>query len=319
MSVYFHICEIFYSDKAETANLRLVEFNNLKAALFVVIAMSMITTNDAIVKHITQVFNVGQIMFLRGALICIIFASVMMLRKQPVFNRRTLHRWNLLRALFELGATLAFLTGLSMLPIAVASTLGFASPIFLALLAATILKENVSLDRWIVILVGFGGVMLITNPFSETASWAVIFPIICAFFVALRDIAIRYVPDEIPSSQVAFTNAWIVMLGGGIYSIYQGWGDANLQWYLWFIGLGGVLYCGYLFLIIGSRIGELSFIGPFKYVSILIALIYGYLIWGDEPTLAMLAGASLIVISGIILVSTEKQRNRSKVLTSETQ
>ena len=296
-----------------------MEFNNLKAALFVVIAMSMITTNDAIVKHITQVFNVGQIMFLRGALICIIFACVMRLRSQPVFNRRSLHRWNLLRALFELCATLAFMTGLSLLPIAVASTLGFASPIFLALLAATILKENVSLDRWIVILVGFGGVMLITNPFSETASWAVIFPIICAFFVALRDIAIRYVPAEIPSSQVAFTNAWIVMLGGGIYSIYQGWGEADLQWYLWFIGLGGALYCGYLFLIIGSRLGELSFIGPFKYVSILIAITYGYLIWGDQPTLAMLAGASIIVISGIILVSTEKRRNRSAVLTTETQ
>ncbi len=281
--------------------------------------MSMITTNDAIVKHITQVFNVGQIMFLRGALICIIFAVVMRMRRQPVFNRQTLHRWNLLRALFELCATLAFMTGLSLLPIAVASTLGFASPIFLALLAAVILKETVGLDRWIVILAGFGGVLLITNPFSEAASWAVIFPIICAFFVALRDIAIRYVPAEIPSSQVAFTNAWIVMLGGGIYSIYQGWGEADLQWYLWFIGLGGALYCGYLFLIIGSRLGELSFIGPFKYVSILIAIIYGYLIWGDEPTLAMLAGASIIVISGIILVSTEKRRNRSAVLTSETQ
>ncbi len=281
--------------------------------------MSMITTNDAIVKHITQVFTVGQIMFLRGALICIIFASVMRLRRQPVFNRQTLHRWNLLRALFELGATLAFLTGLSMLPIAVASTLGFSSPIFLALLAAIILKENVGLDRWIVILVGFGGVMLISNPFSETASWAVIFPIICAFFVALRDIAIRYVPDEIPSSQVAFTNAWIVTLGGGIYSLYQGWGEAELQWYLWFFGLGGVLYCGYLFLIIGSRLGELSFISPFKYVSILIALIYGYLIWGDEPTLAMLAGASIIVVSGVMLVSSEKRRNRSTVLTSEIQ
>ena len=102
--------------------------------------MSMITTNDAIVKHITQVFNVGQIMFLRGALICIIFAVVMRMRRQPVFNRQTLHRWNLLRALFELCATLAFMTGLSLLPIAVASTLGFASPIFLALLAAVILK-----------------------------------------------------------------------------------------------------------------------------------------------------------------------------------
>ena len=296
----------------------ILEFNNLKAALFVVIAMSMITTNDAIVKHITQVFNVGQIMFLRGAIICIIFALVMKFRRQPVFNRQTLHRWNLLRALFELCATLAFLTGLSMLPIAVASTLGFASPIFLALLAALLLRENVGLDRWLVILVGFGGVILITNPLAESASWAVIFPIVCAFFVALRDIAIRFVPHDIPSSQVAFTNAWIVMLGGGIYSLYQGWGQADPLWYLWFFGLGAALYCGYLFLIIGSRLGELSFISPFKYISIIIAMIYGYLIWGDQPTLEMLAGATIIVVSGIILVSTEKRRNRVASLLPDT-
>jgi len=57
-----------------------VEFNNLKAASFVVIAMSMITTNDAIVKHLTQVFNVGQIMFLRGAVICVIvFSGIILL------------------------------------------------------------------------------------------------------------------------------------------------------------------------------------------------------------------------------------------------
>ena len=278
--------------------------------------MTMITTNDAIVKHITQVFNVGQIMFLRGALVCFIFGGIMLWRRQPVFNRQTLHRWNLLRALFELGATLSFLTGLSLLPIAVASTLGFASPIFLALLAAVLLKENVGLDRWFVILIGFGGVMLITNPFAESASWAVIFPIVCAFFVALRDIAIRYVPQQIPSSQVAFTNAWIVMLGGGLYSLYQGWGEADPIWYLWFFGLAGALYCGYLFLIIGSRLGELSFISPFKYISIIIAIIYGYLIWGDKPSISMLGGALVIVISGIILVSTEKRRNRAASLAS---
>jgi drug/metabolite transporter (DMT)-like permease len=291
-----------------------VEFNNLKAALFVVIAMSMITTNDAIIKHITEVFNVGQIMFLRGALICVIFACVMRLRGQPVFQRRSLHRWSLFRALFELCATLFFLTGLSLLPIAVASTLGFSSPIFLALLAAIVLKEKVGLDRWLIILIGFGGVLLITNPFAAGASWAVIFPIVCAFFVALRDIAIRYVPNDLPSTQVAFTNAWVVMIGGGLYSIYQGWGEADLQWYLWFIGLGIAIYGGYLFLIIGSRLGELSFIGPFKYVSILLALLYGYLIWDETPTLTMLAGAAIIVISGIILLSSEKRRARKTAL-----
>jgi len=292
-----------------------MESNNLKAAMFVVIAMTMITTNDAIVKHITEVFNVGQIMFLRGALICVIFASFMRLRGQPIFQRRSLHRWNLLRALFELGATLFFLTGLSMLPIAVASTLGFSSPIFLALLAGLVLREKVGFDRWIVILVGFGGVLLITNPFATETSWAVIFPIICAFFVALRDLAIRFVPNELPSSQVAFTNAWVVMLGGGLYSLYQGWGDAELHWYLWFLGLGVALYTGYLCLIIGSRLGELSFISPFKYISIIIAIVYGYLIWGEKPTLNMIAGALIIVISGIVLLSTEKRRVRNAALT----
>ena len=277
----------------------------------------MITTNDAIVKHLTEVFTIGQIMFLRGAVICVIFTLFMSLRKQTVFNRRTLHRWNLLRGVLELCATLSFLTGLSLLPIAVASTLGFSSPIFLALLAALVLKEKVGFDRWVVILVGFGGVMLISNPFSDSTSWAVIFPIICAFFVALRDIAIRYVPSDIPSSQVAFTNAWIVMIGGGIYSMFQGWGTAELHWYFWILALGAVMYGGYLFFIMGSRLGELSFIGPFKYVSILIALIYGYVIWGDQPSLMMIAGALVIVFSGIILLSTEKRRARTQIWTSD--
>ena len=291
-----------------------MEFNNLKAALFVVVAMSMITTNDAIVKHITEVFNVGQIMFLRGALICLIFACVIKFRGQDIIQRRSFHRWNLLRAGFELCATLLFMTGLSLLPIAVASTLGFSSPIFLALLAGLVLNERVGLERWLVILVGFGGVLLITNPFSAQASWAVVFPICCAFFVALRDLAIRFVPVDLPSSQVAFTNAWVVMLGGGLYSLYQGWGDADPEWYLWFIGLGAALYTGYYCLIIGSRLGELSFIGPFKYVSIILALVYGYLIWDDEPSLSMLAGAGIIVISGILLLSSEKRRARAAAL-----
>ena len=152
--------------------------------------------------------------------------------------------------------------------------------------------------------------LLITNPFAESASWAVVFPLVCAVFVAFRDIAIRYVPDNIPSSQVAFTNAWIVMLGGGVYSYFQGWGNADAAWYLWFFVLAGVLYCGYLFFIMGSRIGELSFIGPFRYVSIIIAIGYGYLIWGDQPTLTMLAGGTIVVLSGIMLVSTERRRKR---------
>ena len=92
-----------------------MEFNNIRAALLVMIAMAAITTNDAIVKHISQVFGIGQIMFIRGLLTCAVFAIVLSYRGQPVFNRRALHRWNLIRGLLELLATLFFLTGLSLL------------------------------------------------------------------------------------------------------------------------------------------------------------------------------------------------------------
>ena len=145
-------------------------------------------------------------------------------------------------------------------------------------------------------------------PTLISVALVVVLPLVASVFVALRDLAIRYVPAEIPSSQLAFTSAWMVMLGGGLLSLAQGWGNPDASWYLWFFALAGALYCGYLFLIIGARLGELSFIGPFKYVSVLIAIGYGYLLWGDRPTPAMLAGAAIIVGSGIVLVVTERRR-----------
>ena len=293
-----------------------MEFNNFKAALFIIVAMAMITTNDAIVKHISQVFGIGQIMFIRGLLACAILAAVLRFRKQPVFDRNSLHRWNLIRGLLELLATLFFLTGLSLLPIATASTLGFSSPIFLALMASLIISERVGPVRWLVILAGFGGVLLITNPFQDSANWAVIFPLVCAVFVALRDLVIRFVPADIPSLQVAFTNAWIVTIGGGVYSLFQGWGYPGLDWYYWFGGLALAIYGGYIFNIMGTRLGELSFVGPFKYTAIILAFVYGYLIWGDEPTPMMLAGAGVIIASGIYLITHEKRRTRAETTTS---
>ena len=272
------------------------------------VAMVMITANDAVVKHLTQVFAIGQIMFIRGLLVCLIFAAFLLASGKPVLSRRAFHRWNIIRGLLELGATFAFLTGLSMLPLATASTLGFSSPIFLALLVSIFLNEKVTLLRWLVIFAGFAGVLMITNPFAEEINWAVIFPIVCAILVALRDLTIRYVPNDIPSMQVAFTNAWIVMLGGGVLSLFQGWSSVDTGWYIWFPILGVAMFCGYIFYIVGTRMGELSFIGPFKYTSVVLAIFIGYLIWDEKPTTLMLAGAAVIILSGIILLAGEKRK-----------
>ena len=143
--------------------------DNIRAAVLIMLAMSMITTNDAIVKHLTQAFGVGQIMFIRGMLVCAIFSVVLTATKIPIFSRHAFHRWNMVRALLELFATLAFLSGLSMLSLAVASTLAFSSPILLAVLGAVFLRERVGWLRWSMIFTGFAGVLMIANPFADNA------------------------------------------------------------------------------------------------------------------------------------------------------
>lgn len=270
--------------------------------------MTLITTNDAIIKHLTQVFGIGQIMFLRGMLICILFAAIMRFRQLPIISGQSFNKWNITRALLELAATFTFLTGLSLLPIATASTLGFSSPIFLAILATVLLGERVDALRWLVIIAGFCGVLIITNPFQDEINWAVVLPVTCAFFVALRDMVIRYVPDTIPSMQVAFTNAWVVTIGGGLVSMFQGWGQADWTWYLWFVGLSCAIFGGYYFYIEGSRLGELSFIGPFKYVSVLLAILFGYLFWNEIPGWPVLIGAAVIIFSGVLLLTGENRK-----------
>ena len=275
----------------------------------IVAGMAMVTSNDAMVKHLTQVFGIGQIMFMRGVLVCAIFATYLFAKNKPVFSRRVFHRWNIVRALLELGATLMFLTGLSMLPLATASTLAFSSPIFLAILAALVLRERVGWLRWLMVLIGFVGVLMITNPFSSEASWAVIFPLVAAVFVALRDLAVRYVPSDLPSVQVAFTNAWVVMLGGAGLVFFQDWRwTEDISWYLWLIGPAAAMFCGYILYVVGTRLGELSFVAPFKYSSILLAIAIGYVVWGDVPSVMMLCGAAVIIVSGIVLLTSEKKR-----------
>ena len=247
-------------------------------------------------------------MVIRGLLICLLFGCVLKFQRKPVFTRMAVQRWSLIRAFLELLATLTFLTGLSLLPLATNVTLAFASPMILAVLAAIILSERVSSVRWMVIGCGFIGVMLITEPFQATMNWAVLLPLACAFFVALRDIATRYIPAKIPSLQLAFTNAWVVMLGGGCLSIFQGWETIPPEWYFWFIGLAIAMSVGYTCYIMGTRTGDLSFIAPFKYSSIILAIIIGYLVWGDVPNLSMIIGSSIIIVSGIFLLGHEKRK-----------
>jgi drug/metabolite transporter (DMT)-like permease len=238
----------------------------------------------------------------------LIFSAIIKATGRPLLPAAILERWSLTRGAFEAAATLAFVSGLALLPLAIATTLVFTSPILLTLLAALILKENVGWRRWLAVVVGFSGVAMITRPGAEGWSWEVILPLTAAVMVAGRDIATRYIAASLSSLYVALLTAAMVAMSGLLVSAFD-WQPLAITSLIWLLLSAAMLSGAYFCYISAIRLGELSFVAPFSYVSVLASIILGRLIWGDLLSWHTLAGVALIISSGLFIFYREQQQS----------
>ncbi|NRA19570.1 MAG: DMT family transporter [Oceanospirillaceae bacterium] len=275
---------------------------NFKSALFMMLSLSLFTCGDAIIKFLSDDLPIGQILFVRGILVCLLFSLLLTFKRQQILPKEAWNRWNLLRSVFEVAIAGCYLTGLVLLPLATAIILVFCGPIMLTILAATVLKEQVGWRRWSAVVIGFIGVLLVADLQRDSLnSWAVILPLTAAFITALRDIFVRNIPSVLSSSQIAFTTAWMVTLAG-LSTLPFGWQALNSQ-QLWLLAIASLFIMGaYTTYIITTRMGELSFVAPFKYSSIPLAMLIGYLVWGDIPSGNSILGTAVIIASGMFIL-----------------
>lgn len=275
---------------------------NFKSALFMMLSLSLFTCGDAIIKFLSDDLPIGQILFVRGILVCLLFSLLLTCKRQQILPKEAWNRWNLLRSVFEVAIAGCYLTGLVLLPLATAIILVFCGPIMLTILAATVLKEQVGWRRWSAVVIGFIGVLLVADLQRDSLnSWAVILPLTAAFITALRDIFVRNIPSVLSSSQIAFTTAWMVTLAG-LSTLPFGWQALNSQ-QLWLLAIASLFIMGaYTTYIITTRMGELSFVAPFKYSSIPLAMLIGYLVWGDIPSGNSILGTAVIIASGMFIL-----------------
>ena len=259
-----------------------------------VLAMAMISVNDALIKSASETLSVGQILAVRGVIACLVFGVLIKLSGHPLFPRLMLDPANLMRGVLEVATTLCFVTGLTLLPIAIATTLVWTSPILLTIVGALLLGEPVTPSRWAAVFVGFAGVVLITQPFGAGFSIAMILPLMAAFFLAIRDFVTRRINPRLGSFTITLTTLLLVTVCGAV-----------LSWFTWHpiaqpqavkLAFSAVLLAfGFYCMIEAVRIGDLSFVAPFTFTAILMALLLGFIVWGDVPTPSMLAGVTLIV------------------------
>lgn len=272
-----------------------------------VIAMATFTFSDALSKLASQSINPGQLMLVRGIFATTLIALLAWHQEALKGVRQYLHPMVFLRLFGEVGATLTFLASLAHVPLANLSAVLQALPLAVTIGAALFLGEGVGWRRWLAIAVGFGGVLIIVRPGMDGFNIFSVLMLISVTFCAIRDLATRQIPRHVPSLFVSTLTSTVVTITGALTVVpFGGWTPMSID-------LVGILACaavlvlfGYQFIIKGMREGDISFIAPFRYTSLIWAIALSMLVFGDMPDGPMMIGATLIVASGLYSLYRER-------------
>ena len=264
-----------------------------------------LTINDGMAKYLTETYPVGQVMALRGTFILCLLIFLFISAKKKLNLKIYSWRNNFYRAAAMTGSTFCFITGLSYLPIADAIAIAFAAPLLTTLLAVFCLRERVGLHRWVAIFFGFIGVIIIVQPTDDAFKVAALAPLGAAFFGAIRDVITRKITSSESSFTILLTSMFLITLAGYL-TFPLGWSEFQVE-HIWLFLCSSILVGVAQYLMIEAfRLGEVGLISPFKYSSLLWAVIIGFIVWGDIPGYFVLVGATILIISGVYLLRAEK-------------
>ena len=278
-----------------------------RSLLLMSLGIALLTANDAASKFLVQTHPVGQVIGLRQA------ATLLVLIPYVMF----FSRWSALRVvnwpgqivrgtLFLIGS-IFIVWSLGELPLATAITMLFASPIFMVVLSAPLLGERIGRHRWIAVLGGFAGVLIIMRPGGEAFQWALLLPVLGALVNALRDVLTRKLSRTETSIAILFWSN-IILMAGGLASAPFGWAPVSATAALWFLAAGIFNGTAHFCIIEALRTGEASVVAPVRYTALLWAAVIGFVVWGELPDFWLWVGAAVIVGSSLYMIRGERRR-----------
>ncbi|MDG1802801.1 MAG: DMT family transporter, partial [Paracoccaceae bacterium] len=215
-----------------------------------------------------------------------------------------------IRALAEVGSAYFFLTALYNMPLANVSAIMQSLPLVVTLAAALFFGETLGWRRMTAILVGLCGVLLIVRPGTEGFNIFSVYALIAVAFVTVRDLVTRRVSGATHSMMVTFITSLALLIAFGMASMTVEWVPITLHRGSMILGAAVMVVFGYVFSVMVMRVGEISFVAPFRYTGLIWALVLGWLVFGDWPAPLTLVGAVIVVGSGVFMLYREAQLKR---------
>jgi len=291
--------------------------DNARLGILLIVASSVsFALMNAVVKMVSGRMGPVEIGFFRQLFSLLLVASLVIHQGGPSMLRTRRPIGHLFRGLIGNAAMIIFFLSVAKLPLADANALSFASPLFITALSMPLLGEAVGKHRWSAVVVGFTGVMVMTNPggnwFSGNAGVGAGMGVLAAFMSALMTITIRQLNKTEPPVRIVFYFATIgTIFFGGLLTVF--WVTPTLA------ELGGLIVIGLigglsqLLMTYAYRHAAASTLAPFGYVSILWSTMLGYLIWSELPGPRILIGAAIVISSGLYIIYRET-RQRAQVI-----
>ena len=273
------------------------EQNTRLAILLILITTVMFAMLDTGVKYVGQFYPVLQIAWARYVFQMVVVPMVIGRTRPRDILRTKRPGLQVLRSMMMVGATLSFFTAVNLMPVAEASAIGMISPLLVTALAIPLLGEQVGRRRWLAVLFGLIGALIIIRPGFGTLSWAAILPVITAICYALYQITTRMLAEIDPPITTFFYSGavGVVVLSLAVPFVWQ---TPTMGGWAMMIALGLIAGFGHYCVIQAMRRAPASVLAPISFVQLVWVAILGYLVFGDFPDGYTLLGATIVVGSG---------------------
>ena len=273
--------------------------NNSKLGMLLMLAgMFLFSAVDTQAKFLTDTFHPAQIIWFRqlGLLVGVL---VLLSIKGPSVLKTQQPALQITRGVLAICSAVLFVYAIKYAALADAVAVSFVAPFFLTILGAVILKETVGINRWMAVVVGFIGALIIIRPGSDAVHPAVLLVVLAAMFFALRQIIGRLLAD---TDKTSTTVAYTAIIGSLIITL-----PMPLVWQSPESGLQIALICsmtvlaalGEILVIKSLEVAEAVVLAPIHYSLIIWGTIYGYLVFGHLPDLWTWVGTAIIVAAGL--------------------
>jgi drug/metabolite transporter (DMT)-like permease len=275
--------------------------------LHMVGATLVFSISSACSKLLVATYPFGEVLFTRSLVSLVTLALFILPATGLAVFRTNRLRHHVMRSFSQFCSQSCLIIAFSMMPLAGAIAINFSAPLFATLASILLFKEKVGLARWSALVVGFLGVLIVTNPSAGAFQVGALFALTNAVLYGTVTAAVR---GMTATESAATLTLYQLLLITGFFALTAPFGFVMMSWSDWGLTVfNGVMNAiGQYWWTRSLHLGPASAVSPFFYLSLVWAAALGYLIWGDLPTVSLLAGSAIVVASGLFLLWREARK-----------